>query len=150
MNCTPEKLGEITFCKAVFNGYKKSQVDDELSKIIEDYNENIDKINDLKDRVSSLTEAVERYKSVEEAMQQCLMLAQQTSDDIKTSASEKAKGIIDEAEATSQKLISDATLEVNKIKLTYEDSKSKIYTFKVKSQALLQAQLDVLKQMDDE
>ncbi len=150
MNYAPEKLENLTFGKTILNGYNKSQVDSTLLKIIEDYNENIVEINELKDRICTLNEKVKRYKSIEEAMQHCFVLAQQTSDQMKMSAAEKAKAIIDEAETTSQKMISDANLEVNKIKFSYEDTKNKIYSFKVKSEALLQAQLDVLKQLSDE
>lgn len=150
MNYTPEKLEGLTLCKTILMGYNKSQVDNVLSKIIEDYNQNIVEINELKDRISVLNETIKRYKSIEEAMQHCFVLAQQTSDEMKMSAAEKAKAIIDEAEATSQKIVSDANLEVNKIKFSYEDTRNMIYSFKVKSAALLQAQLDVLQQLSDE
>lgn len=150
MNFVPEKLEALTFCKTILNGYNKSQVDHALSKIIEDYNQNIDEINEMKERICTLNEKVNRYQSIEEAMQQCFILAQHTSDEMKMSAAEKAKNIVDEAEAASRKMVNDANLEVNKIKFTYEDTKNKIYSFKAKSQALLQAQLDVLSQISDE
>ena len=150
MNYAPEKLETLTFCRTILNGYNKSQVDHALSKIIEDYNQNIDEINELKDHICALNEKVKRYQSIEEAMQNCFVLAQHTSDEMKMSAAEKAKNIIKEAEATSQQMVNDANVEVNKIKFAYEDTKNKIYSFKLKSQALLQAQLDVLKQMSEQ
>lgn len=149
MNYTPDKLNEIAFCKSIFNGYNKNQVNGAMSKIIEDYNQNIDEINELKNRVSELNDAAQHYKSLEEAMQHCFILAQHASDEMKAIASEKAKNIIIEAEATSQKMVSDANEEVNKLNFAYEEMQSKIFTFKTKTAALLNAELDVLKQLSD-
>lgn len=150
MNYVPEQLKVLTFRKTILNGYNKSQVDNILSKIIEDYNQNIDEINGLKSHICTLGEKVKRYESIEEAMQNCLILAQHASDEMKISAAEKAKKIIGEAEATSEEMVNNANLEINKIKFAYDDTKNKIYSFKLKSEALLQAQLDILKQMSEE
>lgn len=147
MNYAPDKLKEMTFCKSIFNGYNKNQVNDAMSKIIEDYNQNIDEINELKNRVSELNDAAQHYKSLEEAMQHCFILAQHASDEMKAIASEKAKNIIIEAETTSQKMLSDANEEVNKLNSAYAEMQSKIFTFKTKTAALLNAELDVLKQL---
>ena len=149
MNYAPEKLKGMTFCKSIFNGYNKNQVDEVLSKIIEDYNQSIDEINELKNRVSELDDASKHYKSLEEAMQHCFILAQHASDEMKAIASEKAKNIIVEAEAESQKMVSDANQEVNKLNFAYEEMKSRVFTFKTKTAALLNAELDVLKQLSD-
>ncbi len=141
MNYTPEDLEKATIHKSLLYGYSKSQVDDMLAKIVADYNE-------LNERLSVMDETVRHYKSIEEAMQHCFILAQHASDEMKLIASEKAKGIIQDAESTSQKMVSDANQEVNKIKFAYEDMKSKLFTLKTTSEALLTAQLDVLKQLE--
>jgi DivIVA domain len=150
MNYAPDKLEGITFCKSILNGYNRNQVDAALSKIIEDYNQNIDEINELKSKNAELNEAIKRYKTVEEAMQHCLLLAQNASDEMKTSASEKAQSIMEAAEQTSQKMISDASQKVNKLNFAYEEMKAKVFTFRTRSEALLGAQLDVLKQLSDD
>ena len=150
MNYTPDKLEGIAFGGSILHGYSRSQVDAALSKIIEDYNQNLDEINELKNKNAELNEAIKRYKTVEEAMQHCLLLAQNVSDEMKVSASEKAQSIVEAAEKTSQKMISDASQKVNRLNFAYEEMKSKVFTFKTKSEALLGAQLDVLKQLSDD
>jgi len=163
MGLNDRKSNTHTFRKAFF-GYERSQVEREFCKLKEDirsYIEEIDKLRDeqleLNDKLEQyksieeenlkLKEELKRYKAIEEAMQQCLMLAQQTSDEIKNSAAEKAQGIISEAEKSAQKIINDANLEANKIKMAYETAKNEIYSFKAKSESLLQAQLDIIKQL---
>ncbi len=150
MNYVSENLESMSFCTSLFNGYRKEAVDDFLRKILEDYREKEREISELKNRVTVMTETVEHYKTIEESMQHCLIIAQHTSDEMVKSAAEKAKDIISQADSTSQKLVNDAHQQANKIKFSYDDMKAKIYSFKVKSEALLKSQLDVLGQLSDE
>lgn len=147
MNYVSEDLERITFCTSLFGGYRKKPVDDAIQRILDDYREREKEITELKSKVSVMTETVEHYKTIEESMQHCLIIAQHTSDEMIKSANEKAKDIIFQADSTSQKLVNDAYQQANKIKFSYDDIKAKIYSFKVKSEALLKSQLDVLGQL---
>lgn len=150
MYYTPDDLGTMAFKKAIVNGYSKSQVDDVLSKVSQDYISFVNENNELKNRIKVLDETVRHYKSIEESLQHSVIIAQNTSDTIKKNACEKAQLIIDDAELKAQRLIGDANQEVNRIKIAYEEIKSKVYTFKSKSEALIQSQMEILKQLFNE
>lgn len=146
MNYTSDKLESILFCGS-WRGYNKKQVDDAMSKIIEDYKKIDEELNEYRHRISMLEESLEHYKTIEESMQHCLIIAHHTGEEMVSSASEKAKNIVRESELQAEKLISNAQQEINNLKYSYEEAKNKIYTFKVQSEALINAQLDVLKQL---
>jgi len=118
--------------------------------VIQDYRKSAYEINQMKEQLSTLDDTIKHYKSLEEAMQHCFVVAQKTSDEMKAAATEKAQGILQEAEKTSQKMVSDANQQVNKINLAYEELKAKMFTFRKKTEALLNAQLEVLNQLSDE
>lgn len=147
MNYTSADLGSIAFRKTFFDGYSKKQVDSLLAKIIEDYNEMNNSIHELKCQISTLNETVQHYKVLEESLQHSILVAQHTAEQIKANACDKAKNIIEEAEIKAQKIIGDAANEARNIQVKYEQLKNEVYTFKTKSEALLQAQMDVLKQL---
>jgi cell division initiation protein len=146
VNFTSDKLESILFCQS-WRGYNKKQVDEVMSKIIEDYRKIDEELNDYRNRVSLLEENLEHYKTIEESMQHCLVIAHHTGEEMVSSASDKAKNIVRESELQAEKMINDAQQEINNLKYAYEEAKSKIYTFKVQTEALLNAQLDVLKQI---
>ncbi len=146
MNYTPNELQNLVFKKAV-RGYSEDQVNDVLDKIIEDYSAYIRENIELKDRLAVLNEGIQHYKTIEESLQNTLVVAQQTGEDIKKNAFEKADNIIKDAEVRAQKMINDASQEVVKVKFEYEETKKKLYVFKSKSETLLMSQLEVLKQM---
>lgn len=149
MNYTPNDLQNITFKKSVM-GYSEDGVNEVLDNIIEDYNAYIHENIELKDRIAVLNEGIQHYKVIEESLQNTLLVAQQTGEDIKKNAYEKAENIIKEAEIKAQKLVSEANQEVLKVRFEYEEIRKKLHVFKTKSEALLLSQLEVLKQMFDD
>ncbi len=145
MNYTPNDLQNITFKKAVVGGYNEDGVNAVLDKIIEDYSEYVHENIELKDKVTVLNEAIQHYKTIEESLQNTLIIAQQTGEEIKKNAYSKSDNIIKEAELKAQRMINDANNEVVKIKYEYEDMVKKLHIFKSKAETLLFSQLEILK-----
>ncbi len=146
MNYTPNELKNLTFGKSLVRGYNELEVDEVLDKIIEDYSALIHENIELKDKVAVLNEGMQHYKKIEESLQNTLIVAQQTSEDIKKNAYEKADNVIKEAEIKAQRIIEEANQQVVKIRYEYEDTKKKLHIFKAKSETLLLSQLEMLKQ----
>lgn len=151
MNYTPNDLQNLAFKKR-FMGYSEDMVNDVLDKVIEDYTAYIRENVELKDKLALLNEGLQHYKTIEESLQNTLLVAQQTGEDVKKNAYEKAENVIREAELRAQKFINDANQEVVKIKFEYEDAKKKLHVFKSKCEMLLMSQMELLKQIfeDDE
>lgn len=149
MNYTPNDLQNITF-KKNFMGYNEDQVNEVLDKIIEDYSAYVRENIELKDKIGVLNEGILHYKNIEESLQNTLLVAQQTGEDIKKNAYEKSENIIKDAEIKAQKIINDANQEVIKIKYEYEDTRKKLHIFKSKAETLLMSQMEILKHMFEE
>ncbi|MCI1965232.1 MAG: DivIVA domain-containing protein [Oscillospiraceae bacterium] len=146
----PEDLEGLTLHKSFLGGYRQREVDAVMRKITNDYREKERELEDLKSQVSVMKETVQHYKTIEESMQHCLIIAQHTSDEMIHNADSKAKEILAQADSTSQKVVEDAYRQANQVKLSYENIKAQISSFKLKSAALLKSQLDVLNQLDNE
>lgn len=149
MNYTPNDLDNIKF-KKNFMGYNEDQVNEVLDSVIQDYELYIKENIELKDRISVLNEGIQHYKNIEESLQNTLVVAQQTGEEIKKNAYDKAENIVKEAEIRAQKIINDANQEVIKIRFEYEEMKKRLHLFKTKSETLILSQLELLKQLFDE
>lgn len=150
MNYNSMDIEKISFRKKAFGGYGKERVNEAMRKVAEDYRSAEKEEAELKDKIAVLTETVQHYKTIEESMQHCLIIAQHTSDEMIKSANGKADEIIAQADATSQKMISDAHEQANKLKFTYDDMKAKINTLKLKSEALMKSSLEIIGQLAEE
>lgn len=147
MNYTPEELRCVCIKRSLFDGYNKKQVDNLLASVREDYARLYKENEEMKSKVNTLTENVQHYRILEESLQHSILVAQHTSEQIKANACEKARIITEEAETNAAKMLETANMEVIRAKGKFEEIKAEIFTFKTKTEALLTAQLDVLKQL---
>lgn len=147
---TPLDLTNKQFKKKIVGGYRRDEVNEFLDKVIEDfqklYKENIE----LKDKINVLNEALQHYKGIEESLQNSLVSAQQTAEEIKKNAYEKSEVIVKEAEMRAQKIIADANHEIMRIKYEYEENLKKFNVFKKKIEMLLTSQLEMMKDVEEE
>lgn len=139
---TPIEIENQQF-KKTFLGYNASEVNDFLERVFENY-EKIYKENiAAKEKISVLSDAVKQYKTIEETLQNTLVVAQSAGDEVKRNAYEKAENIIKEAETKASEIIANANGEVSRISYKYEEMKSNIDTFRAKIVSLLKSQLDI-------
>lgn len=144
MNFTPSEMEKYNFCKALFCGYSQSQVDAFVAKIVEDARVYAEEIDHLKNQVALSEGKVQHYRTIEEALQHTLLIAQSTSETIKTNACEKAANIIKDAEVQAQKIINAASQDVIRINQQYEDLKRNLQVYRTKNESLIRAQLELI------
>ena len=141
---TPLDIENKKFRKKIL-GYNELEVEEFLTKILEDYEALYKENIELKDKIAVLNEGIQHYKSIEETLQNTLLVAQSTGEEIKKNAYAKAESIIKEAEMKAEQLIADANQEVSKIKYRYEELKRNFGVFKAKIESLVYAQLEMMK-----
>lgn len=142
---TPLDIHNKVFGTSVFGGYDREEVDMFLDKLAEDYEKIFKENIELKDKINLLNEGIQHYKSMEETLQNTLVVAQNTAEDIKKNAYAKSDNIIKEAEMRSAKAMDDATEEVIKIQKEYDEVKKNYSIFKSRVESLINAHLDLLR-----
>ncbi len=125
-------------------GYSEIEVEEFLTEIITDYEKLYKENLEFKDKIAVLNDAIQHYKSIEDTLQNTLMVAQTTGEDIKKNANENAENIIKEAEMKASRIISEANHKVTQINCDYEEQKKQFYVFKKKLESMLNVQLNLL------
>ena len=140
---TPLEIQNKTFKKSAF-GYDKAEVDEFMQQLYNEYDRvYMDNIA-LKDKIGVLSDAVKQYKAMEETLQNTLLLAQKTGDEIKKNADEKSGNIIREAELKAEKIVESAKKQVD-----YQQVKRDMSVYKAKMTGLLKNQIDFLSDIED-
>lgn len=145
---TPLDIENKKFSKQMMNGYSVEEVDDFLDELTADYSKNYKEATELRTKVEELTKSLEHYKTIEETLQNTLIIAQTTADDVKKVANQQAEQIINEAKATAQKQASDLDNEIIGKKKELEDVKKQFDIYKAKMESLLISQLELLKDVN--
>ena len=147
---TPLDIENKKFSKQMMNGYNVEEVDDFLDDLTVEYSKNYKEIPELKSKVEELTKSLEHYKNIESTLQNTLIMAQSTADEIKKVAKQEADQLIREAQGKAK----EATMEIEKdiaIKTKELDDLQKQFdVYKAKMESLLISQLELLKDSNKE
>lgn len=140
---TPLDIQNKEFKKAM-RGYKENEVDEFLDKVITDYEKLYKENIELKDKIALLNEQIDKYVNLEKTLNNTLLVAQSTAEEVGANAHKKAELIIKEAELKATKIIDDANNTVEKIKREYEEEKKQLHIFKTRFKTLLESQLEAV------
>ena len=144
---TPLDLENKTFSKQVVNGYNTQEVHEFMSELLKDY-ERIYKENiEFKDKISVLNQGIQHYKSIEDTLQNALVLAQGTAETVKQNARVEADNILRDAEISAKKSVEEIGQRVLEKQLKLEETEKQFEVYKAKMEALLISQLELLKDM---
>ena len=147
---TPLDIENKRFAKQMMNGYSVEEVDDFLDDLTADYSKNYKENAELRAKVEELTKSIEHYKNIETTLNNTLVMAQTTAEDIKKVAQQQAEQIISEAKVNAQKQVDDLNNEVVLKTKEVEDVKKQFDIYKAKMESLLISQLELLKDINKE
>ena len=145
---TPLDIENKKFSKQMMNGYSVEEVDDFLDDLTVDYTKNYKEITELKDKISELEKSLEHYKTIEATLQNTLIMAQSTAEDVKNVAKQQADQIINEAKGNALKQANELDNEIATKKKEIEDIKKQFDIYKAKMESLLISQLELLKDIN--
>lgn len=133
---TPVDIENKEF-KKVMRGYDVYEVESFIKDIVSDYEKIYRENSSMKDKIEMLTTSLTNYRNMEETMQNAMIVAQTTSEDIKRTAIDKANNILAEAELKAKNTVTSAEKEIADLKAKYQSLKGEIDTFKSRIKALL-------------
>lgn len=125
---TPLDIQNHEFKKG-FRGYSEDEVDEFLDRIVSDYEKLMRENEKLKERAGANDKELTHYKGIEQNLQNTLIVAQKTAEDVLNSARKNAKEIRDNASNEAQNIHENTIREAQNIRV--------------------QAQLDAKKYIDD-
>jgi len=120
------------FRKAV-RGYSEDEVRNFLVRIAQDYETLYSENAKIRERIQQLEHELTRYHRIEETMNNSLILAQQTAEDLKEAARKEAQLMLEE----SKRRISD-------VLMVYQEIIKRMNLFNTELRAQINVQLEML------
>lgn len=147
---TPLDIENKKFAKQMMNGYSVEEVDDFLDELTLDYERLYKETNENKAKILELEESIVKYKNLESTLQNTLVMAQSTADEIKKVAQQQAEQIIRDAESISKQNANELEQQILMKTRELEDLKKQLDVYKAKMESLLISQLELLKEVNKE
>lgn len=147
---TPLDIENKKFQKQMMNGYNVDEVDDFLDEITVNYEKLYKENTELRAEIERSKNDLEKYKAIEQTLQNTLVMAQKTADDIKSNAQDEADSIIRNARSKMQDQVDEVTKDLETRKREFADTKKQFDIYRAKMEALLISQLELLKDMKED
>ena len=145
---TPNDIQNKKFKSAV-SGYKKEEVEDFLSIVVSEF-DNLYKQNiALNDKINMLSDAVKQYKSMETALQNTIVTAQNVSEELKRTAQLNSEAMIKEAEQEAAAIISKANEQATEMRAKYDALRQDFDIYKTKIKTVIEAQLRTIDELSE-
>lgn len=147
---TPLEIENKRFSKQKIGGYSVNEVDDFLDDLTKEYEKMYKENIELKSNQEELNNNVGQYKNIESTLQNTLIMAQKTADEIQSVAKQQAQQIIKDAEFTAKSTVEDLNTQISIKQKELEDIKRQFDVYKAKMESLLIAQLEILKDVNED
>lgn len=145
---TPLDIENKTFNKQIMSGYSIEEVQAFMNELLKDYEKLYKENIEYKDKIEMLNQGIQHYKSIEDTLQNALVVAQGTAETVKQTAKAEADNIIKEAEINALKSVDDINKQVIEKRMQLDEARKQFDVYKAKMEALLISQLEILKEVN--
>ena len=143
--------------KRSFRGYNEDEIDDFLDQVVNDYEMLYRENRQLKDRLALSEKELDQYHQLEKNLQDTLVVAQRTAEQVTTAANQEseqirsnaefaAENIVNKAQIDARKSVEEAMHKVQDIAGEYERLVKDKRKFIVKIRSLLEGELALLEE----
>ena len=144
MALTPLDIQNKSF-QTKMRGYEKDEVDDFLDLVVRDYEDAVQKNRELEKALRHAEEKLEYFNELKDALNQSIIVAQDTADKVKTSASKESEVIVTSAQNKADELVAKAEKRAYALTTAAEEKAKEILTAATESARQLAVETNDLK-----
>ena len=145
---TPLDIENKKFAKQMMNGYSVEEVDNFLDELTLDYEKLYKESNENKGKMAELEASLVKYKNLESTLQNTLVMAQSTADEIKKVAQQQADQIIRDAQGSARQQVMELEQQITIKTKELDDLQKQFDVYKAKMESLLISQLELIKDVN--
>jgi cell division initiation protein len=135
--------------KTSLPGYSKEDVNRFVDEVTKEYEELLNKLKESDARNASLTQELEHYRQMESTLNRAILLAEESTQNIKKSAYDESKVVIEDAKRNASRIVNNALERAERIEQESEELRRKVVVFKKRFRNLVEDNLDEIDRFDD-
>ena len=130
-------------------GYKKEEVNDFVKEVTIEYESMLKKLKSSCEVIESLRNELKHYKNIESTLNRAILVAEESTRNIKKAAYDESKVIVEDAKKNATKVINNALAKADRIESEAESLRRKVAVYKKRFRELIEDQLDEIESFDD-
>ena len=139
-------------------GYDPAEVNNFLDKVIAQVEDMISESKEKDNKIAELQkleienrglkEKLQQYERMEATLNKTIMMAQKTSEQVRVSTQKESEAILEEAKRNASRIVNEALLRAEKTEQEANMLRRNINIFKRRVRDIVEAQLEVVNEMD--
>ena len=140
-------------------GYDPEEVNDFLDKVIEQVEQMVEDIKKKDARIKelesyaieneNLKDKISHFENMEHTLNKAIIMAQKTSEQIKVNAYKESETVLNDAKSNANRIINEALIKAEKAEKDADMLQRNINIFKRRVRNIIEAQLEVVDELDD-
>lgn len=108
----------------------------------------IEELTNIVKNTAHVKDKLEQYERMESTLKSAIVMAQRTSDQIKSSAHRESEIILEDAKRNASRIINESLLKAEKADMEAEMLKRNVNIFKRKLRGIIEAQLEMVEDIE--
>ncbi len=129
-------------------GYNKSEVNSFVGQVTQEYESMLNNLKQKDLDIEALKKELAHYKELESTLNRAILIAEESSHNIKKNAFEEAKLVVENARKNASRIVNNALIKAEKVDQEAQDLKRYIERYKGKYKRLLEEELDAVEKLD--
>lgn len=143
---TPVDINNKEFRRAM-RGYHEDEVDKFLDQLARDYEQSLRRNLDLEDALQQKEAQIQQYRNIEETLNNTLVMAQKTAEELKQNAVREAQLLLREAKAEAEEIIRQAMARKEALEFEQAELRQSLTGFKTQLKAYLRVQMEMVENL---
>ncbi len=136
--------------KTSLNGYNKNEVNLFVNTVANEYERMLNNLKSRDARIKELENSLVKYQNLENTLNRAILVAEDSSNQIKRMARDEAKSIVDEARKNASKIITDSLIKAQKLENDAENLRQRIIAFKRRFRTAVENELETIENIGED
>ena len=131
-----------------FPGYNKNEVNSFVQNVTTEYEGMLDNLKTRDQEINKLKSELEHYKNIENTLNRAILIAEESSQNIKKTAFDESRAIIEDAKRNASRIINNALIKAEKVETEAETLKRQFASYKKRYRNILEEAIDEVDRLE--
>ena len=131
-----------------FPGYNKNEVNSFVQNVTTEYEGMLDNLKNRDQEINKLKSELEHYKNIENTLNRAILIAEEASQNIKKTAFDESRAIIEDAKRNASRIINNALIKAEKVETEAETLKRQFANYKKRYRNILEEAIDEVDRLE--
>ena len=131
-----------------FPGYNKGEVNSFVQNVTTEYEGMLDNLKLRDQEIETLKNELTHYKNIENTLNRAILIAEESSQNIKKTAFDESRAIIEDAKRNASRIINNALIKAERVESEAESLKRQVANYKKRYRNILEEALDEVDRLE--